>query len=330
MTRSDWPIIGNNEAIDFLESLLAFERLNPGSIGGTYLVAGPNKVGRTSSVEYFIRRLLGKDEQYIAGTIDMWPDVFRLRRKEDKREIGVDQAREFSARLALSSFSDSYRVGIIHEAETLSTEAANALLKSLEEARDKAIIFLITEQADRLPATVLSRAQKIVFHPVANDEVYEWLINEHGLDRPLAKNLTRLSDGRPGLALALARDKDLLESYLEPARFFINSTRIRLYESWKEANKFLAQAKGAAGVLSAKNIINSWRGVVRDMIMTLLNQPELVRYAFLEQEIHEATKTIDLSEARRLAERLEKADIYLEANVNPNIILENILINLYV
>jgi DNA polymerase-3 subunit delta' len=330
MTRSDWPIIGNNEAIDFLESLLAFERLNPGSIGGTYLFTGPNKVGRNSSIEYFIRRLLGSDEQYIAGTIDMWPDVFRLRRQEDKREIGVDQAREFSARLALSSFTDSYRIGIIHEAELLSPQAANALLKSLEEARDKAMIFLITEQADRLPATVLSRAQKIVFHPVANDEVYEWLINEHGLVRPLAKNLARLSDGRPGLALALARDKNLLASYLEPARFFINSFRTRLYESWKEANKFLIGHKGAAAVETAQGIINTWRGVVRDMMMTLLNQPELVRYAFLEQEIHEATKTIDLGEARRLEERLKKASTYLEANVNPNITLENILINLYV
>lgn len=329
MTRADWPIIGNSEAIDFLESLLAFERLTPGSIGGTYLFTGPNRVGRTSSVEYFIRRLLGSDDKTQAGTIDMWPDVFRLRRAEDKREIGVDQAREFSSRLALSAFTDSYRVGIIHEADLLSIEAANALLKSLEEARDKVIIFLITEQADRLPATVISRSQKITFHPVANDELYEWLINEHGLDRPFAKNIARLSDGRPGLALALARDKELLESYLSPARIFIGSFKTRLYEKWQEVGKLLAGQKGTAAVEVAEKVIATWRGITRDIIMTLLNQPELVRYAFLEQEIRQCANSLGLAEARALEEKLKKAKSYLGANVNPNIILENIIINLY-
>ena len=329
MTRPDWPIIGNSEAIDFLESLLAFERFKPGSIGGTYLFVGPNRVGRTSSVEHFIRRLFGNDSQSEPGTIDMWPDVFRLRRQVDKKEIGVEQAREFSSRLALSAFTDSYRVGIIHEADLLSIEAANALLKSLEEARDKVIIFLITEQADSLPATVLSRSQHITFHPVANDELYEWLITEHGLNRPFAKNIARLADGRPGLALALAQDKALLESYLSPARIFISSTKSRLYEKWQAATKLLAGHKGPELVSATENIIAAWRGITRDIIMVLLNQPELVRYAFLEKEIRECANSLGLAEARALEEKLTKASSYLRANVNPNIILENILINLY-
>lgn len=329
MTRSDWPIIGNQEAINFLESLLTYERLNNGSIGGTYLFTGPNRVGRTSTVEYFIRRLLGSDDENKTGTIDMWPDVFRLRREEDKREIGVEQAREFSSRLTLSAFTDSYRIGIIHEADLLSVEAANALLKSLEEAHDKVIIFLITEQSDRLPTTVLSRSQKITFHPVANDELYEWLISEHGLARPFAKNIARLSDGRPGLALDLARDKVLLESYLAPARIFTESFKSRLYEKWQEVGKLLAGQKGRIATEIAGQIIDTWRGVTRDIIMTLLNQPELVRYAFLEQDIRHCAKSLGLAEARVLEEKLKKANSYLKANVNPNIILENILINLY-
>lgn len=330
MTRNDWPIIGNQEAIDFLESLLSFERLNPGSIGGTYLITGPNKVGRNSSIEYFIRRLLGPNEEDDTSTIDMWPDVFRLRRAEDKREISVEQAREFSSRLALSSFVDSYRIGIIHEADLLTIEAANALLKSLEEARDKVIIFLITEQADRLPATIVSRAQKITFHPVASDEVYEWLITEHDLDRPFAKNITRLSDGRPGLALALARDKELLENYLAPAKIFIETFHSHLSNRWQEIAKLLAKDKVVGNFILADNILASWRGITRDIIVTLLNQPELVRYAFLEQDIRQAAKNLGLAEARRLEEKLKQAKSYLVANVNPLTILENIFINLYV
>jgi len=328
MTRTDWPIIGNAEAVDFLESLLSCERMTPGSIGGVYLVSGPSQVGRTSSVEYFIRRLLGADGQHPGETIDIWPDVFRLRRLEDKHEIGVEQAREFSSRLALSSFTDSYRIGIIHEADFLSIEAANALLKSLEEAHDKVIVFLIAEQDAKLPTTIVSRSQHISFHPLAPDEVYEWLIAEHGCDRPLAKNIARLTGGRPGLALAITRDAALLEQYLEPARVFVSAFRKKLTERFKESSSLLSGHKGASAVDTAQEIIDAWRSVTRDIILTLLNQPELMRYAFLEQDIRLVSKTLGLSEARRLAIRLSQASRYLAANVSPTNVLENILISL--
>lgn len=328
MPSSDWPIIGNTQARDFFESLLLCERITPGSIGGTYIVTGPDKVGRGSSIEYFVRRLLGDDDNHTGGTIDMWPDVFRLRRKEDKREIGVDQAREFSARLALSSFSDSYRVGIIHEADLLTIEAANALLKSLEEASERAIIFLVTEEADRLPETVKSRSQIIPFRPVATDEIYEWLAEEQGLDRPFAKNIARLSIGRPGWAAELARDKEKLEKYLLPARTFVSAFGLRLHERWESVAALLAGHKGSAAVEEAEACLRAWRTVTRDLMMAGLNQPEHMRYAFLEQEIRALLPGFGLSEARRLEERLRKGTEYLKANVNPANVLENILIAL--
>lgn len=327
MSRSDWPIIGNPKAIEFFESLLSFERRSSLSIGGTYLVVGPNKIGRTSAIEYFIRELLGESSPTAGQTLDMWPDVFRLRRIEDKLQIGVAEAREWSNRLTLSSFSESYRIGIVHEADLLSHEAANALLKSLEEARDRVIIFMIAEMADRLPATVVSRSQKIVFHPVAIDEVYEWLVTEHGLDRPFAKNIARLSNGRPGLALDLMRDKELLESYLEPARFFVNAFRLRLHERWQKLPALLAAGPGAVNE-RALEIVQKWRSVARDIMMVLLNQPELMRYAFLEKEIRQTATLSVINETRQLEERLRLANTYLRANVNPNLVLENILINL--
>jgi hypothetical protein len=87
------------------------------------------------------------------------------------------------------------------------------------------------------------------------------------------------------------------------------------------------EKKGYEAVEHAALIIKSWQAVTRDIIMTLLNQPELMRYAFLDQEIHQAAALIDINEARHLEERLRKAAIYLKANVSPNIVLENILIN---
>ncbi len=328
MIREDWPIIGNTHALDFFESLLAEDRRMPGSIGGVYLVTGPDKVGRATAVEYFIKKLLGTDDEHAGQTIDMWPDIFRLRRDEDKREIGVDQARDFSSRLALSSFADSYRVGIIHDAHLLSQEAANALLKTLEETRDQAIVFLIAHNADQLPPTVVSRAQHIPFRAVPADEIYNWLISVHSFDRPFAKNIARLSDGRPGFALDLARDKNLLEEHLAPARVLIASFKQRLFERWKAATILLTGHSGSDAAITAELVIDDWRCVVRDILMVALNQPEYMRYAFLEEEIRQLARVVALPEARRLDNRLQEAAVYLRANVSPATVLENILITL--
>lgn len=327
MPKEAWPIIGNANALDFFESLLAEERREPGSIGGVYLVTGPEKVGRSSAVEFFIKKLLGTDDQHPGETIDMWPDIFRLRREEDKREIGVDQARDFSARLSLSSFTASYRVGIIHDAHLLSTEAANALLKTLEETRDQAIVFLIAHNSDQLPQTVVSRSQIVAFRAVAVDEIYDWLISVHSFDRPFAKNIARLSGGRPGLALDLGRDKELLEKNLAPARVLIASFKQKLFERWKAASVLLSE-NSASAADAAEAIVDDWRCVVRDIIMTQLNQPEYMRYAFLEEEIRQVSRGFGISEARRLDERLQKSAAYLKSNVSPATVLENILITL--
>ncbi len=328
MTRNDWPIIGNAQALDFFESILATEKRSPGSIGGVYLVTGPNKVGRTSAIEHFIKRLLGSDDQHPGETIDMWPDIFRLRREEESREIGVDLARDFSSRLALSSFSNSYRVGIIHEAELLTTQAANALLKTLEDARDQAIVFLIASDSESLPQTVVSRSQHIPFRAVAADEIYDWLIAEHSFDRPFAKNIARLSDGRPGFALELARDAEALESQLAPARVLINSLHKRVYERFKDASTLLSGFKGAAAAEAASLVIDDWRCVVRDILMTHLNQPEYMRFAFLQDDIQKAARLVTVSDARLIDERLKRSSLYIQSNVAPATVLENILLTI--
>lgn len=328
MPRNDWPIIGNSKTIDFFESLLAFERRSPMSIGGTYLVVGPSKIGRTSAIEYFIRQLLGAGSQQTGQTLDMWPDIFRLRRDPAKTQIGVEEARDWAARLALSSFSETYRVGIVHEADTLSHEAANGLLKCLEDAKDRVIIFLIAEQADHLPQTIISRSQKIVFRPVASDEMYEWLVDSHGLERPFAKNIARLANGRPGLALDIMRDQNMLEEYLKPARVFVQSFKAHLYERWQQVQGLLASERGVSTARQAQEIVDRWQAVTRDFLMILLNHPECMRYSFLDEDIRRVSQTLSISEVRNLEMRLQRATNYLRANVNPTLVLENILINL--
>jgi DNA polymerase III delta prime subunit len=84
--------------------------------------------------------------------VEHHPDFVRIRREEGAREIVVKQARELLARMQLTSAYGGYKVALIEEADRLNEEAANALLKAVEEPSAHTIYIFLAEQPDRLPA----------------------------------------------------------------------------------------------------------------------------------------------------------------------------------
>lgn len=124
-----------------------------------YLFCGPRGVGKTTVGERFATGLLEVGD----GVLSSHPDFIRLTREEGAREIVVKQVRELLNRMQLTSARGGYKVALIEQAERLNEEAANALLKAVEEPSPKTVYLFITEQPDRLPATLRSRLTKIEF-----------------------------------------------------------------------------------------------------------------------------------------------------------------------
>jgi DNA polymerase-3 subunit delta' len=109
------------------------------------------------------------------------PDLWRVAPEDDSRQIKVDQVRALNESLALSAHGRSASVAIIHPADLLNTNAANALLKTLEEPRPGVLIVLVTAVTARLPATVLSRCQRLQVRPPARAECVAWLTRQRGV-----------------------------------------------------------------------------------------------------------------------------------------------------
>ncbi len=323
MESRNWPIIGQSKALNFFDKLLNFEEITPGRLGGSFILAGGESLGKTTALELFICKLLKISNFEIVNS-----DIARLEPGEGSREIGVDQVREFSGRIALSAFGSHYRIGIISSAESLSIEAANALLKTLEDARDQVIIFLLTTTLDKLPTTVRSRSQIITFSSVGVDIMYEWLIQTVKVTRPQAKNFSRLAAGRPGVAWSLAKDKKLLEERLSPMRLFCQALTISLQERWQLAGKLIGSLKGTEAVEAAKQTILSWRLGLRDMLLLYLNRPELVVHTILEEDLRNALRRLTPTDLRRLDIKLIRSLDYLQANVNPKLVLEQVMLNI--
>jgi len=103
------------------------------------------------------------------------PDLAWVRPAEDSQQIRIEQVRDLAADLALTSHAGGYKVGIVTPAEALNRFAANALLKTLEEPPARTLLVLVTTQPSRLPATVLSRCQRLRVRAPARAEGVAWL-----------------------------------------------------------------------------------------------------------------------------------------------------------
>jgi DNA polymerase-3 subunit delta' len=103
------------------------------------------------------------------------PDLAFLGLEEESRQIRIEQVRELSAELALTSHGGGYKVAIISPADALNRFAANALLKTLEEPPARTLLILVVTQPSRLPATVLSRCQRLRVRAPQRAQSLAWL-----------------------------------------------------------------------------------------------------------------------------------------------------------
>jgi DNA polymerase-3 subunit delta' len=103
------------------------------------------------------------------------PDLLLLQPVEESTQIRIEQIRELSAELSLTSHQGAYKIAIITPADTLNRFAANALLKTLEEPPPRTLLILVVTQPSRLPATILSRCQRIRIRAPARQEAITWL-----------------------------------------------------------------------------------------------------------------------------------------------------------
>lgn len=103
------------------------------------------------------------------------PDLMVLQPIEDSRQIRIEQVRELSEELALTAHQGAYKVAIITPADTLNRFAANALLKTLEEPPPRTLLMLVVTQPSRLPATILSRCQRVRLKAPERKEAVSWL-----------------------------------------------------------------------------------------------------------------------------------------------------------
>jgi len=195
-----------------------------GRLHHAWMITGPRGVGKASFAWRAARRALGAAPDPALGPLGASPqdpvckllearanpDLLLLRRPwDDKRkrwraEITVEEARKAPHFFEMSSgATGGWRVCIVDSADEMNTNAANALLKTLEEPPQRGVLFLVTHTPGRLPATIRSRCRRLDLRPPSVEETARWLGETHGVDADAAMAASRLAAGAPGRALSL-------------------------------------------------------------------------------------------------------------------------------
>lgn len=137
------------------------------------------------------------------------PDYFRLTPEEDSRVIKIDQVRHLSEHLSLTSHGNGYKVAVLTPADGLNVNAANGLLKTLEEPSDNTVLVLVSAHPARLPATIRSRCQEVRILAADRESTTRWLATRY--DGPSPEVYLALANGAPLQALQLAQEQALEE-----------------------------------------------------------------------------------------------------------------------
>ena len=175
--------------------------IKKGSINHAYMFEGIEGIGKETFAEEFSKLLL--DVKHLENT----PDCIRI--KPDGNSIKIAQIRELQSDIIVKPHK-KYKIYIIDKSEKMTIEAQNALLKTLEEPPEYAIIILVANNKETLLPTIRSRCEIIKFTPIPLVEIKRYLINE-GIDENRANLLASFSRGSMKKALELAKSNDFYE-----------------------------------------------------------------------------------------------------------------------
>lgn len=326
-----WPLIGNLAAIDFLTKSLMNRRL-----AQAYIFAGPENLGKNTIADCFAKNLLLLDENRQNSLIDLDEskmslsgDFHVVKRDSGKKNISIDQIRDLIKMLEMSSFANSYKIGIIKEAETVSEQGMNALLKILEEPRSKVVIILITSNLEAILKTIVSRSQVVNFYPVKTELIHDHLVGHYKLNPARAKNLSRLALGRPALAVKFLEDKEFYQDYLDSVNFLLEILSSQIPERFKLVAKFVSTLKGKEDTTAlVANMINVWEGVLRDLLLISSGGQNLLQHEIVKDDLLKIGNNYEAGDWLKILKLLKKSRSYLSANVNYRNVLENIIINI--
>ena len=319
-------IYGHEKKIEILKKTLAQKRT-----GHAYLFSGIPAIGKRTLALEFIKAINCERSESVSDSCGecascrkiqhaSHPDVFLV--EAEGQYIRIDSIREMQKRITCKPLEARMRSFIIDDADKMNDQAANALLKMLEEPSPSNILILVAARPYSMPSTIISRCQHIRFNPLRFDTVAKFLVDRIGMDNQQALLLAGLSSGSIGRAMEL--NEDGIVAYRTELLKLISITRRKDPFSLINFASFLGQGKKE--IKQGLNILNT---IFRDALVFKETQKK-------EMLVNQDNSSFISTQAARLSggqilqniALVERAGDIIEQNVNKSLTLETMAFKL--
>lgn len=329
----DSPILGHKWAIELLQHQLASDQVRH-----AYLFTGPEGVGRRTLALKFAQAINCTDRtepgkacgkcRICQQTEKMQQVDLSIVQAETKGAmIKVDQIRALQHSLSLSPYEARYRIALLLNFEAANANAQNALLKTLEEAPDKVILLITASSEEELLPTIVSRCEQIRLRPLPVAQLVTVLQKQYQVIEPQASQVAHLAGGRVGKALKLLKDQSEKDQYQEQVEVLFELLESNLRQRFGKADGMLKAPDQAQARARLRGYIETWISVWRDALHLANGSDTPLTNLIQQQEIQNLAAHRSPAEILARLRTLEESLTMLDQNVNPRLLLENILLD---
>jgi len=321
-------LLGHAKAKSLLQEAAANNK-----IGHAYLFRGPDGVGKKTAAQMFAAYLNCQNpgegdaccrcascRKYISGN---HPDLIHI--APDGAAIKIGQVRELKHQLSFPPLEADVRVVILEDIHTMRREAANSLLKTLEEPAPDNLFILTADQTGEILPTIISRCQIIPFGALDHEDMAGVLMREKGIKKTEALTLASVAEGSLGRAILLL-EQDLLAFRQEVVE------RLLLLQNGQPetiSQVFLISERAAALKENIQEFLALLRLWYRDLILVAAGAPESSAVnKDLASSLSMAIKRWSLAQIYEKLHRLDLAEKQLLRNCSRSLVLETLFFDL--
>ena len=331
-TRSGWNIVGHEHAIDLLRRTLAAQQVRH-----AYLFTGPEHIGKTLLAHRFAQTLLctGGSDLHVAP-LDACnaclscrkvlhgnhPDLHIISRAPDKQFILIEQVRALQSDSARKTLEGRRNVFIIQGAHEMNLQAANCLLKTLEEPEPDVVLLLTAPDPGLLLPTILSRVQQVPMHLLTSLQIKAALEQQWEVEPEEATLIAALAAGRMGWAVQAVEDEELLverKAQLEALAKLPMVSKVQRFEIAQRISSDSAKARA---------LLELWLFWWRDMVLAANKCLDLTVNVDMRNILKQQASRVGTVEAERMVRAILSTMEALDQNVNARTALEVLMLDL--
>ena len=319
-----WQVRGQDKILALLDYCL-----KENSIAHAYLLVGPRHVGKRTLALNLAQALNCDDPRPPCGQCYSCRRISKdtdLEESGAKTKIGIGCIKELQRLANLPTYEGKYKVFIFEKAEYLSTEAANCLLKILEEPPPRVVWLLLAAEERLLLPTIISRCQRLELKPMLQKQIQQMLIDSYNIEPGEAKLLAHLCHGCPGWALSALSDDNILHQRAQNTDRLISLLTARLEQRFVYAQELATQfSQDRSAVMG---IIETWLLWWHDLMLIKCGCKEAITNIDYEAALAKQAKNLSLREIKDFANNLYLTDAEIARNINARLAFESLMLNM--